>query len=105
MLELIGKAMAAINPTPIDPLTVGEVGSNPTTFVTRIFSWLLYVGGALAVGYLIYGGILYITAGGDEEKATKGKTAVVNAVIGIVVILLALAIIEWVKYLVKTSQS
>jgi len=52
--------------------------------------------GLIAVIYLIYGGVLYITAGGDAEKAGKGRTAITNAIIGIVIIILAFAIYRYV---------
>ncbi len=56
----------------------------------------LLFAGILAAIYLIYGGVLYITAGGDAEKATKGRTAVINAIIGIVIILLSLVVMRYV---------
>lgn len=60
--------------------------------IDTIITYLLYIAGALAVIYLLYAGILYITAGGDEAKATKARTGIVNAVIGIIIIVLAFVI-------------
>jgi len=60
--------------------------------VDNIITLILYAAGALAVIYLLYSGILYITAGGDDAKATKARTGIVNAVIGIIVIVLAFVI-------------
>ena len=71
----------------------------------NILNWILILAGAIAVIYLVYGGILYITAGGDAEKATKGRTAVINAVIGIVIILLALLIVTWVVDIVERGNA
>ena len=95
------KAISAGDISPIEP-------ARGTTFDIKVFivrgiNWFLYFAGALAVIYLIYGGILYITAGGDQEKATAGKTAVINAVIGIIIIALALLIVAWAKSLVSTT--
>lgn len=97
MLDLIGKAQAQFSGLPI--LTPGEMGGvgSVQDFVLRIANWILWFAGALVVIYLVYGGILYITAGGDAEKATKGRTAVINAVIGLIIVLLALIIIGWVS--------
>lgn len=53
---------------------------------------LLYIAGALAVIYLIYAGILYITAGGNPEQAKRAQVAIISAVIGIVVIGLSFVI-------------
>ena len=91
MFNLIEKAQA-INPPTITPTSATlRLG----TVVSRAIDWVLYAAAIVAVIYLIYGGILYITAGGDAEKATKGRTAVINAVIGIIIIVLALVIIRW----------
>ncbi len=60
--------------------------------ISFIVNIILAIVGILAVIYLIYGGILYITAGGDAEKAGKGRTAITNAIIGIVIILASLII-------------
>ncbi len=76
-----------------------------SAILTYIVTWILFLAGAIAVIYLIYGGILYITASGDAEKATKGRTAVINAIIGIVIILLAVLIVTWVTRIVTTGTA
>lgn len=58
---------------------------------------VLLLVGAIAVIYFIYGGLLYITAGGDAEKASKGRTVLLNAIIGIIIILAALVITQFVR--------
>lgn len=101
MLDLIGKAQAQFTALPgLSPAT--GVGTLPT-FVLRIANWILWFAGALVLIYLVYGGILYITAGGDAEKATKGRTAVINAVIGLIIILLAVVIIGWVTGMLTSN--
>jgi hypothetical protein len=93
MFQFIQKASAAITVPTISP-TTGSL--DPKQIVTLAVNWVLYFAGAVAIIYLLYGGILYITAGGDAEKATKGRTALINAVIGIAIIFFALAIIRLV---------
>ena len=82
-----------IYPEPLEPLQ----GIDIESLVATIISWVLYIAGALAVIYLIYSGILYITAGGDTEKATKGRTGVINAVIGIVIVLLCVVLVRFIQ--------
>lgn len=95
MFNLIEKARAAaIQPPPITPIAGTTYGIKD--LVGIIVGWVVYAAGALAFIYLVYGGILYITAGGDAEKATKGRTAIINAVIGLIITLLAFVIIRWV---------
>lgn len=57
-----------------------------------VIDWMLYIAGFLAVVYLIYAGITYIMAGGDPAKAEKARTGIVNAIIGIIIIVLAFVI-------------
>jgi len=48
----------------------------------------------LAVAFLIYGGFLYITSGGNEESAERGKKVITNAIIGLVIIIFSFAIVN-----------
>jgi len=57
---------------------------------------ILLIAGILAVIYLIYAGVLYITAGGDTGKADKGRTGIVNAIIGLVIISAAYLLVRFV---------
>ena len=53
--------------------------------------------------FLIIGGFWYITAAGNEETAEKGKGTVINAIIGIVIIILSYVIINVVSTLVSNT--
>ena len=50
----------------------------------------------VAVEFALWGGFNILTAGGDEEKVKKGKTILIQAGIGLVVIFLASSIVNWV---------
>lgn len=62
--------------------------------VDLVVSWILYIAAILAFIYLIISGITYITAGGNAEQAKKGQQGIINAIIGIVVIVLAFVILQ-----------
>lgn len=68
-----------------------------SNLLSTIVSTILYVAGFIAIVYLIYNGIQYITSAGDETKATKAKTGIINAIIGILVIALAFAIARYLS--------
>lgn len=68
--------------------------------VGTVLGWFLWLAGILAFAYLVYAGILYITANGNDEQAKKGQKGIINAVIGIIVIALAYTIINVVLNLV-----
>ncbi|MBI2985015.1 MAG: hypothetical protein HYY50_05335 [Candidatus Kerfeldbacteria bacterium] len=50
----------------------------------------------VAVVFIIYGGFVWLTAGGNEDRIEKAKKIISAAVIGLIVILLAWAIVIFV---------
>lgn len=45
---------------------------------------------------IIYGGFTWMTARGNEEKVTKAKELIINASIGLVIVLAAYAIVSYI---------
>lgn len=78
--------------TPITPIGKADLFDIINTISIVVLAFL----GVLAVAYLVYGGVLYLTAGGEAEKASKGRTAITNAIIGVVVVLLSIVIYNFV---------
>ena len=52
--------------------------------------------GFLAVGMIIYGGFMLLTAQGDPARIKRGKDVVLYSVIGLILVMLAYAIINFV---------
>ncbi|HUC20196.1 MAG TPA: hypothetical protein VMR98_01735 [Candidatus Polarisedimenticolaceae bacterium] len=79
---------------------VGGAGScNDTALTDRlnvVIDTLFIVVGAIAVLILIMGGIRYITATGDAKRIQAAKDTVLYAVIGLIVVILARAIVGFV---------
>jgi hypothetical protein len=74
--------------------TNGVCASNSLTdLLIKIITLLLSVAGIIAVLMLIVGGFWYITSAGNEEQAEKGRKAIINSIIGVIVVLLSYAII------------
>jgi hypothetical protein len=57
---------------------------------------LLFVIGAISVIMLIIGGIRYVVSGGDSSAVTSAKNTILYAVIGIIVAILAYAMVNFV---------
>lgn len=53
--------------------------------------------GLLAVGVIVYGGILYASSVGDASKIHKAKNCILYGVVGLVVVILAFAIVAFVN--------
>lgn len=57
---------------------------------------LIFLIGAVSVIVLIYGGFQYVTSTGDSKRVENAKNTILYAIIGIVVALLAFAIVQFV---------
>ena len=82
----------AINPSsdPSDPANAGtffnpQLVTQPEYIYYRIIYLLIWAIGVIVVLAFIYGGFLYLTAGGEVEKAERGKKVIVGALIGLVI--------------------
>jgi len=72
------------------------------SLVGKVVGIILLVAGIIAFLYLLYGGIQYMTAGGDAEKATAARTTILNAVIGIIIIVISYSIVIYLRTLFLT---
>jgi hypothetical protein len=82
----------------------GIAGSRTVTeLIISIINIMLFFAGMVAVVFIIIGGYWYITSAGNEEQAEKGKGTMVNAIIGIVVIILSWTLISVVTRLVGNN--
>ena len=57
---------------------------------------LLRVGALLAVGYVLYGGFLYLTSQGEPDGTKRGRQAILNALVGLVIAIMASAIVAFI---------
>ncbi len=79
------------NSVSITPGGTTAVNSNNTfsDIINQGFIIFTWIAGIAAVFFLLYSGFQYITAGGDGEKAGKARTGIINAIIGIIVLMAA----------------
>lgn len=64
--------------------------------VQTIINTIVYVIGIIAVIMIILGGISYATSQGDAAKVKKGKDTILYGIVGLVIAILAYAIINFV---------
>lgn len=72
--------------------TAGQAGLPETelmTVISNVIQWLLGFLGLIAAILIIVGGFQWMTSGGQEEKIAKAKKLMTNGIIGLVIILLA----------------
>ena len=68
-----------------------------------IVNILLFIIGAVSVIMLIYGGIRYTTSGGNANSVTAAKNTIMYSIIGLVVAILAFAVVQFVVNQVMDS--
>lgn len=71
------------------------------TMIKKIIDLLLFAIGAVAVIMIIFGGFRYVLSGGDSSSVTAAKNTILYAVIGLVVAILAYAIVHFVTSNIK----
>ena len=64
--------------------------------INTIINGALGVIGIVAVVIIIFGGVQYTTSAGDAAKVTKAKNTILYGVVGLVIALLAFAIVNFV---------
>ena len=84
------SSLAQCNVDP-DPANGGLMNT-----VNTIISVILGVVGFIAVVMIIIGGISYTTSAGDASKVKKAKDTILYGVVGLVIALLAFAIVNFV---------
>lgn len=85
-----GYSKSAVCSTPAqDP-------SGPGGVLLNIAHIAGFVAGALAIILIVYGSIKYITSNGDASKIQNAKNTIVYSLVGVAVIVLAEAIINFV---------
>ena len=75
---------------------IGLSATDPRIIISRIIQIFLGFLGIIAIGLIIYGGFLWMTAVGNEERIDQAKRTLVSAIIGLVIILSAFGIATFI---------
>lgn len=87
-----------------EPDPMAEAGSDDiTNFITLVVNIISIIVGFVAVVMIIWGGMKYVTSGGESGKITSAKNTIMYALIGLVVVALAQFIVRFV--LKQTSNA
>lgn len=77
----------------------------PNGIFKKVTDVLLFIIGAVAVIMLVIGGIRYTVSGGDQAAVTAAKNTILYAIVGIIVAILAYAVIGFVTGSFAANQS
>jgi len=76
--------------------TLGLGSADLKQTIINVVSFVLGLLGLIAAIMIIYGGFVWLTAGGNEDKVDNAKKIISSAATGLVIILIAWAIVNFV---------
>lgn len=87
-----------------DPLISGVTSCNPVInsasdiwlIVAAVIEILLRVAALISVGFIVYGGALYIISQSQPDKVSQALKTTINAVIGLIIAISASAVVSFV---------
>ena len=88
-----GESVSALSECNVEK-TEGE--KSLMSNVSMLINVFASVMGFLAIGMIIYGGFMLLTAQGDPARIKRGKDIVLYSVIGLILVVLAYAIVNFV---------
>jgi cysteine-rich repeat protein len=74
----------------------GLGNQDPTVIIGNIINYALGFIGIILVCFMVYGGFVWMTAAGNAERVDQAKKILINAVIGLVIVLMSWSIASFV---------
>lgn len=99
--QIVNIVEAAITPAAPGGSSILNINTDSITgFIVSIVNGVLVpISTACAVFFVIMGGFYWTTSNGDDKRIQKAKKALVNALIGLVIVILAVSIVQLVRFL------
>lgn len=87
--------------------TASEAGVKGETdlsvFIGTAVQFFLSLIGVIFVILIIYGGYLYLTAAGSEEKAAKARKLIISSVIGLIIIIISYSLAYFITTMLEKA--
>lgn len=97
MSGLLASASMVMAEVDIEPISTGKgYATNFGTMFSSILNVVMLVAALLVFAYMIWGGIEWITSGGDKSKAESARNKLTAAIIGLVIIAASYAVVTLV---------
>lgn len=83
---------------------LNKYGSDVNTIAGNVIGWGLSLVGVVFFVLVVYGGILWMTARGNEDQVKRGRNTIIAASIGVVIVLASYAITNFVLQSLQGGQ-
>ena len=90
-----------VGPGPTAPATSTGLGESVAHLISVVIGLFTLVAGLWFLIQLILGGYAYMSAGGNKEKAQAASQKITQALIGLVIVVLAIFIINLLGYILN----
>ncbi|MDP3963152.1 MAG: pilin [bacterium] len=102
-MKAIANSAYAIETTN-PPLSTDIIGIADFYDLIRIAAdWLIVFGILIGAVFVVWGGIKYISAGGDEEGQRMARAMIINSLVGVIIIILAYSLVNFVGSFLGTE--
>lgn len=91
-----GSTVSEFSPVEVDLKDKGYAGGGLSSIISGIIKLIFIIATLAAFGFLIFGGVEWITSGGDSGKIQSARNKIVQAVIGLLVLASTWAIMNFV---------
>lgn len=84
---------------------IGDSAPTLESYISRIITIIISALGVIFLALIIYAGITWMTAQGNEEKVRKAKELLTESIIGLIIVLAAYAISFFVVKMLLTTRT
>ncbi len=91
----LGGSVRLNNPLTGQP---GDVPGGIPGLIGRVINGVLGVVGSLALIMFVYGGLLWMTSAGNDEKVKQGKDVLIWATLGLLIIFASYALVNFIIF-------
>ena len=74
----------------------GDLATTGQELITKIFNLAISVSGGVFLVMVLVGGVQYLTGAGNEETTGKAKKMMIDAIVGLIIVLASWAIGTWI---------
>jgi hypothetical protein len=84
---------------------ISQSSSSPEEKIAKVIGQVLSYVGVLFLILMLYAGFLWMTAGGDEKRIDQARDIILGALIGLIIVVAAYAITQFVGQSVLGANS
>ncbi len=92
-INIFFPKMGGVTPESLKPIDFKPIGD----MVAKFYSWALDIGSMVALGIVIFGGVLYISAAGDPSRQNEAKEWIKAAIYGLILLLLSYLLLHTIN--------